>query len=48
VGNNYHPDYENLPEVLKAQYTPEQYAWLGDEQRRTLQEDETTPDWEEE
>jgi len=39
-----HPDYARLPKVLKASYTPKEYAWLGDEGRRNLLESATNPE----
>lgn len=42
-----HPDYKRLPEVIQAQITPEQYAWLSDEERARLIEDCTMPEVEE-
>ena len=42
-----HPDYQKLPEAVKAVYTPKEYAWLDDESRRNLIEDMTLPEVEE-
>lgn len=42
-----HPDYDGLPEPIKVLYTPSEYAWMSDEQRRTLVEDECLPEVEE-
>jgi len=39
-----HPDYVRLPKVLKAAYTPKEYAWLGDEGRANLLESATNPE----
>ena len=39
-----HPDYARLPKVLKAAYTPKEYAWMGDEGRANLLESATTPE----
>jgi hypothetical protein len=39
-------DYERLPEVIRRQYSPEQYAWLSDEDKRRLVEMETEPEYE--
>ena len=25
---HHHPDYDRLPQVIKAQITPEEFAWL--------------------
>ena len=40
----HHPDYARLPKVLKTLYTPEEYAWLGDDGRNNLLESATTPE----
>jgi hypothetical protein len=39
-----HPEYQQLPEGIKASITPKEYAWLNDEARRNLQSDMTTPE----
>jgi len=39
-----HPDYERLPEAIKAYISPKEYAWMSDEERRNLQEDMTMPE----
>lgn len=39
-----HPDYESLPEGIKANYTPKEYAWLDDESRNNLIQDITLPE----
>lgn len=39
-----HPDYEGLPEGIKATLTQTEYNWLGDEERGRLMERETQPD----
>ena len=39
-----HPDYENLPEGIKLLYTSEEYAWLSDEEKTTLEDRETLPE----
>lgn len=36
--------YEALPESIKATYTPDEYAWLSDEQKARLIQTETEPD----
>ena len=40
----HHPDYDNLPEPLKELYSPEEYAWLSDKEKETLEERDTLPD----
>jgi hypothetical protein len=42
-----HPDYERLPETLKAMVTPEEYAWLDYRGQARMVEDICYPDWEE-
>jgi len=42
-----HPDYDNLPEAIKADITRKEYAWMPDELRNNLERDMTTPDYEE-
>ena len=37
------PEYESLPDSIKAIYTPKEYAWLGEERKRII-ERETMPD----
>ena len=39
-----HPDYEALPKAIKNMYTPEDHAWLGDEDRERLIEEEYYPE----
>ena len=39
-----HPEYDALPESIKDIYSPEEYAWLSDEQRENLMELETCPE----
>lgn len=38
-----HPEYEGLPESIKACHTAQQFAWLGEERNRIV-ERETMPD----
>lgn len=40
----HHPDYDALPESIKAMYSPKEYAWLPDALKSTLIEDETMPE----
>ena len=42
-----HPDYENLPTVIKESITEKEYSWMPDEERKNLQRDMTMPDVEE-
>ena len=39
-----HPDYDSLPESIKAVVDPKSYAWMTDEQRADLIARETEPD----
>lgn len=39
-----HPDYQSLPESIKAMYTQKEYAWLDDESRENLIKDMTLPE----
>ena len=41
-----HPDYAALPYVLKRQYDPQEFAWLGDAERARLVERECYPECE--
>jgi hypothetical protein len=36
--------YDHLPECIKANITPEQYAWLSDTDKETLIQRETEPE----
>ena len=38
------PEYHDLPGPLKNQYTENEYAWMSDDQRATLEEDECLPE----
>ena len=37
-------DYDRLPTAIKQYYSRSEYLWLTDEQKTTLQRDETEPD----
>jgi len=39
-----HPDYDGLPDPIKSVYSPEEYAWLTDEQRENVIDDEVYPE----
>lgn len=39
-----HPDYDTLPEVIKAMVSPKEFAWMSNEQRTDLLCDCTEPD----
>lgn len=43
-GQTPHPDYQSLPESIKAMYSPKEYAWLDDESRNNLLQDMTNPE----
>lgn len=36
--------YEDLPEVVQANLTPEEFAWLSDEEKARLIHTETEPE----
>lgn len=38
------PWYDSLPASIKAMYSAEQYAWMSDEDKATLIQDECTPE----
>lgn len=38
-------EYDNLPEPIKLGLTREDYAWLTDEQKATLVQQECDPEW---
>ena len=42
-----HPDYHNLPEVIKSVVGPKAYAWMDAGRRATLEEDFCNPEVEE-
>jgi len=44
--NNYtnHPDYDQLPEVIKTVYSHKEYAWLSDDEKARLIETECNPE----
>ncbi len=31
-----HPDYKSLPDAYKDIWTPEEHAWMTDEQRKNI------------
>jgi len=37
-------EYDALPAMIKALYTPKEYAWMPPERRAALIEEETMPD----
>lgn len=43
-GYTHHPDYDGLPESIKALYSPKDYAWLPEPLKRTIMEDNTLPE----
>jgi len=48
AGYTNHPDYEALPESIKAVYTQKDFAWLGERGREWLMEVECYPEPDEE
>jgi hypothetical protein len=45
-GTNFthHPDYDGLPDAIKAIVTPKEYAWMSNQQRVDLLMDICEPD----
>lgn len=39
-----HPDYDDLPDVLKSALSPKEFAWLTDSQRADIVSDLCNPD----
>jgi hypothetical protein len=39
-----HPDYDGLPEAIKAEYSPRDYAWLPEPLKRSIIDDATLPE----
>jgi hypothetical protein len=39
-----HPEYDDLPDVIKVAVSPKEFAWLTDSQRTSLIADLCTPD----
>lgn len=39
-----HDPYDQLPEMIKNTYTPEEYLWLSDHEKATLIQRETEPE----
>jgi hypothetical protein len=39
-----HPEYNDLPDAIKAAVSPKEFAWLTDSQRADLTNDLCTPD----
>jgi hypothetical protein len=46
TSDNYtmHPEYNDLPDAIKAAVSPKEFAWLTDSQRAELTTDLCTPD----
>lgn len=49
MGDNYtrHPEYDALPESIKAEVSEKEHAWMTDEQRARLMDDFCLPEPEE-
>lgn len=47
AGYTKHPEYDALPESIKAVYTAKEFAWLGEYGRSRLMEVECCPEPEE-
>ena len=43
-GYQHHPDYDGLPEGIKAMYSPKEYAWLPQPLKDSIIEDSTLPE----
>lgn len=39
-----HPDYDGLPEAIKAAYSPREYAWLPQPLKDSIIDDEINPE----
>lgn len=39
-----HPDYEELPKAIQCLYSPKEYAWLPEEEKRNIINDNTMPE----
>lgn len=39
-----HPDYEKLPEAIKAQVSEKEYAWLPESDRQRVVDEFTMPE----
>lgn len=42
-----HPDYDQLPESIKEIYSPEEHAWLSDEEKERILDTHCYPEPEE-
>jgi len=43
-GYTRHPDYDKLPESIKAMYSPKDYAWLPQPLKDSLIDDNVLPE----
>ena len=43
-GYTKHPDYDALPEAIKAMYTPKEYAWLPQPLKNSIIDDNILPE----
>ena len=43
-GYTHHPDYDALPEGIKAMYTPKEYAWLPQPLKDNIIDDNVLPE----
>lgn len=41
---NTHPDYNALPESIKAEVSEKEYCWLSETQRMKLEQEMTMPE----
>ncbi len=42
--HNHPPGYDSLPEVVRHQISPKEYAWMPDAAKQRIVEDMTEPD----
>lgn len=43
-GYTNHPDYDKLPESIKATYSPKEFAWLPQPLKDSIMDDNTLPE----
>lgn len=44
AGYTHDPKYDDLPELIKNLYSPKDYAWLPDDQKRNIVSDNCMPE----
>jgi len=40
-------DYDSLPEAIRQFYTKQQWEWMTDDQKKSIVQDNTEPEWDE-